>query len=201
MKKQMIIALAAVAAMASGSAMAYEGGDWVFKAGITNVDPKQDNGLDGTLRIDDDTSVSLIGQWFFADAWSLELLASLPFEHEFTVDGAVGGSTQHLPPTLGIQYHFNTGGTVIPYIGLGANWTTFFSTETYGDLAGADVKLDDSFGVAAQAGIDYMFTDRLMMNLDLRYIQIESDVKVNGADAGKAKINPVIYGINIGYKF
>ena len=207
MKKQMIIALAAVAAMASGSAMAFEAGDWVFKAGITNVDPKQDNGTldtalgDLDLVIDDDTSVSLIGQWFFADAWSLELLASLPFEHEFTAGGNVGGSTQHLPPTLSVQYHFNTGGTVIPYIGLGANYTTFFSTETYGDLAGIDVELDDSFGVAAQAGIDYMFTDRLMMNLDLRYIQIESDVKVNGAGAGKAKINPVIYGINIGYKF
>ena len=208
MKKQMIIAMAAVAAMASGSVMAFEKGDWVFKAGLTNVDPKQDNGTvdlgDGNdldIVVDDDTSVSLIGQYFFTDAFAIELLASLPFEHDFTVGGLAGASTQHLPPTLSLQYHFNTGGTVIPYLGLGANWTTFFSTESYGDLAGADIKLDDSFGVAAQAGIDYMFTEKLMVNLDVRYIQIESDVKVGGAKVGTAKINPVTVGLNVGYRF
>ena len=39
------------------------------------------------------------------------------------------------------------------------------------------------------------------MNVDVRYIQIESDVKANGTKIGKAEINPVTVGINVGYRF
>ena len=81
MKKQMIIAMAAVAAMASGSAMAFEGGDWTFKAGVTNVDPKQDNsGVDGLdIAVSEDSAISLTGAYFFTSGLALELLASTPF--------------------------------------------------------------------------------------------------------------------------
>ena len=83
-----------------------------------------------------------------------------------------------------MQYHFNSGGTFIPYVGLGVNYTYFFSQKNYGDLAGANAELDDSFGYAVQAGIDYMFTEKLYMNVDVRYIQIEPDLKVGGSKIG-----------------
>jgi outer membrane protein len=213
MKKQMIIAVAAVAAMASGSAFAFEGGDWTFKGGITSVDPKQSNsGVDGLeIDVSEDTSMSLLGSYFFTPALSLELLASLPFEHAYAVaasdgSGTLGsGSTQHLPPTLSLQYHFNSGGTVIPYVGVGVNYTIFFSqknsAELTSNLGGAKAELDDSVGYALQAGIDYMFTDQLFMNLDLRYIDIEPDLKVGGTKIGTVEIDPTTVGINIGYKF
>ena len=211
MKKQMIIALAAVAAMASGSVFAFEGGDWTFKGGVTSVDPKQDNsGVDGLdIAVSEDSSLSLLGTYFFTPGLALELLASLPFEHAYVVsdaDGVLGaGSTKHLPPTLSLQYHFNSGGTIIPYVGVGLNYTVFFSQKNNAQLteslAGATAKLDDSTGYALQAGLDYMFTDQLFMNLDLRYIDIEPDLKVDGAKVGTVKINPTTVGINIGYKF
>jgi outer membrane protein len=211
MKKQMIIALAAVAAMASGSAMAFEKGDWTFKAGVTSVDPQQDNsGVDGLdIDVSEDSSVSLLGSYFFTPALSLELLASLPFEHAYVVsneEGALGGgSTKHLPPTLSLQYHFNSGGTIIPYVGLGVNYTIFFSQENGAalteSLGGAKAELENSVGYALQAGLDYMFTDQLFMNLDVRYIDIEPDLKVGGAKAGTVKINPTTIGLNVGYRF
>jgi len=211
MKKQMIIALAAVAAMASGSAMAFEGGDWTFKAGITNVDPQQDNsGVDGLdIDVSEDTALSLTGAYFFTPGLALELLASTPFEHAYVVSNETGvlgsGSTQHLPPTLSLQYHFNSGGTIIPYLGVGVNYTIFFSQENSAllteNLGGAKAELDDSAGYALQAGLDYMFTDNLFMNLDLRYIDIEPDLKIGGSKVGTVKINPTTVGINVGYKF
>ena len=213
MNKQMIIALAAVAAMASGTASAFEAGDWVFKAGTTNVDPEQKNGSPAGLDVvvDDDSSLSLTGGYFITSAIAVELLASLPFEHDYAVAGLVGGSTKHLPPTLSIQYHFNSGGTFIPYVGIGVNYTTFFSQKTYGlleefrqspdGLNGAKVELDDSYGLALQAGIDYMFTEKLFMNVDVRYIDIEPDLKVGGSKVGKVEINPTTVGLNVGYRF
>jgi outer membrane protein len=212
MKKQMIIALAAVAAMASGSAMAFEKGDWTFKAGVTSVDPKQNNsGVDGLdIDVSEDSSVSLLGSYFFTPALSLELLASLPFEHAYVVsneEGALGGgSTKHLPPTLSLQYHFNSGGTIIPYVGVGVNYTIFFSQKSSFDssvpgLDGASTKLENSAGYALQAGLDYMFTENLFMNVDLRYIDIEPDLKLNGTKVGTVKINPTLVGLNVGYRF
>jgi outer membrane protein len=208
MKKQMIIALAAVAAMASGSAFAYEAGDWTFKAGLTNVNPEQTNGnlalgsTDlGELVVEDATTLSLLGVWHISPSFGLELLASLPFDHDFSVGGAVGGTTKQLPPTLSLQYYFNTEGKFIPYVGVGVNYTNFFSTKTFGDLAGVDVDIEDSWGGAVQAGIDYFVSEQMFMNLDVRWIQIESDVKVNGANVGQADINPVVIGINVGYLF
>ena len=214
MKREALIKLAAVAAVSTltaAPAFAFESGDWVFKSGLTSVDPEQGNGTvdvgSGPLgiEIDDDTSLSLTGAYFLTPAIAVELLASLPFEHDFTVAGLAGGSTKHLPPTLGLQYHFNSAGSVVPYVGVGVNWTTFFSTKNYGQLAAATgdakLELDDSFGYALQIGADYMFTDELFMNVDVRYIQIESDVKANGTKIGKAEINPVTVGINVGYRF
>lgn len=195
--------IAAVAALLSGPAAAYDAGEWTFKAGLTNIDPEQTNGdtLAGELVIDDDSSLSLLGTYFVADNIGIELLASLPFEHDWTVGGAVGGSVQHLPPTLSVQYFFNNNGPLVPYVGLGLNYTIFFSEEAFGDLAGANIDLEDSFGIAAQVGADYNFTDQLFMNLDVRYIQIESDVSVNGAVIGEAEINPLVVGLNVGYRF
>ena len=211
MKKQMIIAMAAVAAMASGSVMAFEGGDWTFKAGVTNVDPKQGNsGVDGLeIDVSEDSAISLTGAYFFTPGLALELLASTPFEHAYVVsnaDGVLGtGSTQHLPPTLSLQYHFNSGGTIIPYVGVGVNYTVFFSQKNSAQLTeslgGATAKLDDSAGYALQAGLDYMFTDQLFMNVDLRYIDIEPDLKVDGTKVGTVKINPTTVGLNVGYRF
>jgi len=218
MKNALSISLAAFAAtslLISGSALAYEAGDWRVTAGMTTVDPEQDNGslAGGALdvAVEDDTQLTFTGAYMVTPAWGLELLASLPFEHDFSLNGVTpdvngstfnaAGSTQHLPPTLTVQYHFNSAGKLIPYLGLGVNYTIFFSEKTYGALGEADLDLDNSVGVALQAGVDYMIDDNFFVNLDLRYINIESDAKLNGQDIGTVDINPTTVGLSLGYRF
>jgi len=201
MNKTLVAAVSAAAILAgafSTSAMAArEGGDWIFRAGMTNVDPKQVADSDLNLTIDDDTAVSLTGVYMFTDGFGIELLASTPFEHDFSVDGVQVGSTKHLPPTLNLQYYFNAAGEFHPYVGAGINYTTFFSTKSAID----GLKLDDSFGYDVQAGVDFEISERLLLNLDVRWIKIESDVKVDGDKIGTAKIDPMTVGINLGWKF
>jgi outer membrane protein len=221
MKNALSISLAALAAtslLISGSALAYEAGDWRFTAGMTSVDPEQDNGsvageiVPGGLDVivDDDTTLTFTGAYMFTPAWGVELLASLPYEHDFTVGGLATGSTKHLPPTLTVQYRFNSAGKLIPYLGLGVNYTLFFSEKTTGQLestldgivgGSADLDLDNSVGVALQAGVDYMIDDNFFVNLDLRYISIEPDAEVNGIDIGTVDINPTLVGLSLGYRF
>ena len=181
-------------------AIAFEPGDWLIRAGVTNVDPKSNN--HDVVSVDDGTSATITFTYMMTDIWGLEVLAAYPFEHDIELlDGTEVGSTKHLPPTVSIQYHFRPTESFQPYIGVGINYTDFFSEKTTGPLEGTNLKLGASWGLAGQLGFDVLISENWFLNMDLRYINIESDAKLNGASLGTVKIDPWIYGAHIGVRF
>jgi len=223
MKKALTMALLAVMAGGSVMAQAYEKGDWVLRAGATTVDPDTDSELiDPSIPykvdVDDDTQLGLIPLYMATEKVAIELLAATPFEHDISIDGTsiAAGSTKHLPPTLSVQWHPRGGlDGWQPYIGLGVNYTIFFDEDADNELIeflgvdDADLDLDDSFGLAAQAGVDIPFSEHWAVNFAVWYIDIDTTAevtaKVNGATAAKVKFNvdldPWVYNIGIAYKF
>jgi outer membrane protein len=116
--------------------------------------------------------------------------------------------TKVLPPTLTLQYHFLPNSSVRPYIGAGLNYTYFFDEEVVGvlDQPDAKVKLDSSWGLAAQAGVDIDVGDDWFINFDVKYLDIDTEARFSGINlVGSANINtdidPFVYGIGIGRKF
>lgn len=207
MKQKLFPALlAAGLAVATAPAFAQSAGDWTLGVGVHQVDPKSDNGTlaGGTLplSIDSDARPSLTFEYFLRDNLGLEVLAAWPFQHDISVKG-VGrvGSTRHLPPTVTLQYHFNDKGVVSPLVGVGLNYTTFFSEDTRGALEGADLKLGDSWGLAAHAGLDFRVSEKAAIRVDVRWIDIDSSVRVDGACLGTANIDPLVYGAAYVMKF
>ena len=187
-------------AIAAGPAAAAEAGDWTFRAGPYLVAPKSDNS--DIVSVDDGYSLGFTLSYNYSDSWAVELLAATPFSHDINLNG--GGKvaeTKHLPPTLSIQYHWVNETAFRPYVGLGLNYTTFFDESTEGALAGSDLSLDDSFGFASQLGANFMLNDRWDLNIDIRWINIETDATLDGADIGTVEIDPVVGGINLGYRF
>lgn len=199
-----MLALAACLACA-GSAHAAERGDWVVKFGAHAVSPKSDNGrlAGGALKADvgDDVRPTVSLEYFLTPNWGLEVLGALPFEHEVKLDGAHAADVKHLPPTVSIQYHFLPDRTFSPFVGVGVNYTRFFGIEERGPLAGARLDLSDSWGPAVHAGFDVNFDERWLLTFDLRWIGIETDAKVDGAKVGTVKIDPLVYGVAVGYRF
>lgn len=197
--------LAALAAAFALPAAAQSRGDWTLGLGVHNVDPKSDNGsLDATAlglgplpptEVGNSVRPTITAEYFIRDNLGLEVLASLPFQHDIDIRG-VGrvGSTKHLPPTVSLQYHFANASRATPFVGVGVNYTTFFSEDTTGALAGTDLSLDDSWGLAAHAGIDFAVGARSAIRLDARWIDIDTDVEVNGTRVGTANIDPLVYG-------
>ena len=61
-------------------------------------------------------------------------------------------------------------------------------------LAGSDLELDDSWGLAAHVGIDFKVSDRSAIRVDARWMDIDTDVKLDGADLGTVNIDPLVYG-------
>ncbi len=136
------------------------------------------------------------------DTWGVELLGALPFKHDISlINGPRVGSTKHLPPTLSVVYYLLPAAQFQPYLGLGVNVTLFFDEDTRGALAGSDLDLDTSVGAAAVIGLDVDLGDNWFLNADVRYMDIETDAKLDGADLETVKIDPWAFGLNVGYRF
>ncbi len=197
----LVLALGGTAA----PAFAQQTGEWTLSIGAHQVDPKSDNGslVNGALDVEvgSDVKPTITAEYFIRDNLGIEVLASWPFEHDLNIKGLGRiGSTKHLPPTVSLQYHFGNG-PVKPFVGAGVNFTLFMSEETTGALAGNDISLSNSFGVAAHAGIDFDVSERGSIRVDARWIDIDTDVELNGTDIGEVNIDPLVYGAAYVIKF
>lgn len=195
--KRMVSALALTSALAAlaAPALAQQQGDWTVGVGIANVNPKSGNGtlVSAAADIDDGTALSLTVEYFFRDNWGVELLAASPFEHDIRLNGAFAASAKQLPPTCRSTITSRPCGKVKPFLGLGLNYTTFFEEET----ALGTLDLDDSFGVAVNAGADYQISDNGALRFNVRWMDIDTDATLNGASIGTAEIDPVV--VNLAY--
>jgi len=224
-----LLTVAITAAMASGSlaVQAYEEGDWIVRVGATTVAPNEDSDsiviptdpatvLDG-VDVDDDTQLGLIGAYMITDNFGLELLAATPFEHDIGISGTglSAGSAKQLPPTLSLQWYPRGGKSGWqPYVGVGLNYTYFFDEDVDADLEAAlgeligasdvDLDLDNSFGFAAQAGVDFPLGEHWGLNAGVWYIDIDTTANVK-TDVGNVEfdvdIDPWVYNLGIVYKF
>ena len=205
------LALAVALGLSATPALAQTAGSWTVGVGAHNVEPKSGNGTLvatplGDLTMDVGTNVrpTITAEYFVKDNLGIEVLAALPFQHDIAVTG-VGkvGSTKHLPPTVSLQYHFGQG-KVKPFVGLGVNYTRFFSTKTEGPIAGAELELSDSWGLAGHVGIDFQVGAKGAIRVDYRSIDIDTKAKLNGANLGSrntVNIDPSVYGIAYVFAF
>lgn len=204
MNKTLIaLALSAAACVAyAPSAHAYQAGDWVARVGLGSVNPKSDNGtLAGTLDLEVGTDVkpTLALSYFLTDHVAAQVLAAWPFDHDYDLNGARSGSLRHLPPTVTFQYHFNPTGPVNFYVGAGVNYTFIYDEEIA--IPGSKLELDNSFGLAAELGLEFALNDNWTVGGQLWWVDIDSDAKLDGADIGTANVDPIVLGIDFAYKF
>ncbi|HCE53267.1 MAG TPA: outer membrane protein OmpW [Shewanella baltica] len=206
-----LIAATLLAAGFSASVSAHQAGDIIVRAGAVVVAPNESSdpvATFGEFKVSNNTQLGLNFGYMLTDNFGVELLAATPFSHDVSLAG-VGkiAETKQLPPTLVAQYYFGNSQSVVrPYIGVGVNYTNFYDNEFTNDLGGAltDLSMTTSWGLAAQAGIDYQVSKNWLVNASVWYAQISSDVKfklsgdtvVIGTD-----IDPWVYMVSVGYTF
>ena len=148
------------------------------------------------LTINDKTIPEVDITYFFNKNIAAELILTVPQKHTLRAGGAPIGTLKHLPPTLTVQYHFDLGGFK-PYVGAGLNYTRFSSVHLP-----AGVSIDrNSFGPALQAGVDIPLSKNLYLNFDVKKVYIKTDVAAGGAKLGTFKVDPVLVGVGLGYRF
>ncbi|KEK28862.1 outer membrane protein W precursor [Shewanella xiamenensis] len=205
-----LIAATLLAAGFSASVSAHQAGDIIVRAGAVVVAPNEssdDVAGNGEFQISNNTQLGLNFGYMLTDNFGVELLAATPFSHDVSLGGNKIAETKHLPPTLVAQYYFgNAQSALRPYVGVGVNYTNFFDNEFTNDLNGAltDLSMSTSWGLAAQAGIDYQVNKNWLVNASVWYAQISTDVKFKLAGDTKVidtDINPWVYMVSVGYTF
>lgn len=222
MKKRVLTTILLLA-MVLGIGAPAAADDWIIRLRGINVAPDASSGAiasNGTdiagsgVDVDDATVPELDITYMLNDNWGLELILAVP-PHDISATGSLASLGQFaevtlLPPALTLQYHFAPEARFRPYVGAGINFTLFFDEETtdaFNTAVGGvtDFDLDESFGFAAQIGVDIGPPDGWFFNLDLKYVDLSTTAEIQTGALGllsvDVDIDPIIYGIGFGKRF
>ncbi len=220
------VALAAAIGMAAANGAAAQDGTAAaavrgkqagdFLIGLSAIGVLPEQGGAGTVDViggRPQASNSATGQldftYFVTPNLALNLIAATT-KHDVEVRGsALGdvdlGTVWALPPTLTLQYHPFPRERVSPYVGLGINYTVFYSEGGTRNAAVTDVKIDNSWSMAFNLGLDVEVTPNWLFNFDVKRLQfLEPEVTVDtviGRINARADLNPWVIGAGIRYRF
>jgi outer membrane protein len=209
-----MIAAAVACAVAAAPAMAQDvrgkqAGDIVLGAGLIGVLPSNggSTSIGGTPHASDTVTPQLDLTYFLTPNFAVNVIAATS-RHDVTVRNVPGAGTLDLgrvwalPPTVTFQYHPLPGSRISPYLGVGLNYTVFYG-EGGGRPAGINrVDVENAWGYAVNAGVDYEVAPSWMANIDVKRLWLSPDVRVNGgAVRGQADLDPWIVGASVRYRF
>lgn len=219
MMKLLFVPAAAAAALLAMPAQAKQG-DVLVRVRAIMVAPNEDSGsvLPGfpgeEVKVDNSVMPEIDISYMATDRIGFELIAATTKHSASGTTGTTGAigklaSTWVLPPTLTAQYHPIAEGPVRPYVGAGVNYTLFYSEDASGALEGAvgptKVHMSDSFGWALQAGVDVDLNERIFVNFDIKYIDIDTTARLTTTAAGvqrvRVHLDPIVAGVGLGMRF
>lgn len=216
MRSKLLLCLTAATILAQPAFA--EAGDVLVRVRAIDVVPTEESGPvlpafpGGEVSVDDSIMPEIDFTYMLSNNVGAELILATT-KHHVGGEGDLGGlgnvaSTWVLPPTLTLQYHFAPDAKVRPYVGAGVNYTIFYSEDSSDSLDAAigatDVKLDNSFGYALQAGLDFDLTEKVFANVDVKYIDIDTTATLTtGASTNKVDVSldPLVFGVGLGMRF
>ncbi|WP_286997148.1 MULTISPECIES: OmpW/AlkL family protein [Comamonas] len=197
--KKTLLAVAALCALTSGAAMAQQqDGKWQVRVRAVNLDAANKGAAaDKGISVNDKVIPELDISYYFTPNFAAELILTYPQKHNVRAGADKIGSLKHLPPTLLAQYHFTNFGAFKPYVGAGINYTRFSSAKLDG---GGDIDMKkNSWGGALQVGFDYALDKNWSLNFDVKKVYINTTIHTGGL--GKFKVDPLLVGVGVGYRF
>lgn len=213
-----LMGLALAATALTSTPAAAKAGDVLIRVRAIAVIPNESSGPvlptfpGGSVGVGNSVMPEIDFTYMASDHIGLELIAATT-RHGLSGRGSLSalpdlGHTWVLPPTLTLQYHFTPEAKIRPYVGAGINYSLFYGEGTSGALDNAigksSLNLSNSFGWAAQAGMDFDLNEKMFLNLDIKYIDMSTTARITtGAlvNSVDVKINPIVVGVGIGMRF
>ncbi|MBI5921613.1 MAG: OmpW family protein [Betaproteobacteria bacterium] len=211
--KKSVMLVSVLAALGSGAALAQQTeGNWMVRVRAVEIEPVKDSNAIAALALPADAVYvheKLIPEvdftYFFTKNIAAELVLTYPQELDVKVKGlGKVGKVDALPPTLSIQYHFTPDADFRPYVGAGINYTRFSSVSlpVVNAATNANSTLSkSSVGGSLQIGFDYKIAQNVFINVDIKKVYMDTDLKVGGTKVSTVTTDPVLVGIGVGMRF
>jgi outer membrane protein len=158
------------------------------------------------------------------DNFDIEAAFGLPPTHDVNIvvrnpalpasaqalNGQVGARVRQVAPTVFLNYNFADKDAMLrPFIGLGVNYTTFDkadSTAQGNALNGGptSLSLEDSFGLAAQVGLNMKLNDRWSLSAALSTASVRTKLTTNTLGilrSSEIKFRPTVFVLAAGFSF
>ena len=138
-----------------------------------------------------------------------QLSPALP-AHIQNLNGAVIAKVRQIAPTLFVNYKFGEASSAFrPFVGVGVNYTNFDkreSTALGNQLNGGptDIRLTDSWGLAAQAGLSYRLIYKWSLNAAVATARVKTHLTATTAGLARKidiRFRPTVFTLSAGYVF
>jgi outer membrane protein len=196
--KKITIAVAALTLL-SGAAFA-EQSPWMVRARGVGLDMANKDSTALGLSVNNKTIPEVDISYFINKNVAVELILTVPQKQTVNSSALATdiGTFKHLPPVITLQYHFDNFADFKPYVGAGLNYTQITQVNLLD--GGANIN-SHSWGAALQAGVDFPIDKNLSFNIDIKKVNLKTDVFVGGDNKGVLKLNPTLIGVGLGYRF
>lgn len=192
----------------------------IGRFGWMTTDASQDlEGISDTnpvrLEVDDETGYGAAINVYFTNHFSAELGGWLIEPDAIVTE--TGDITAILlnpqtiiPITAVLQYHFSPDGAWDLYVGAGGAWVLIDDIEgNPEDLEEEDIQrieFDDDAGLAANLGLNVALTDTILLNIDVKYVPLESASTVvfgsgEARPGSDISFNPLIVSLGASLRF
>ncbi|ABA89617.1 OmpW family outer membrane protein [Syntrophotalea carbinolica DSM 2380] len=168
-----------------------------------NPDVDSVNPTASLISAEDTMTGGLTLEYFFTPNFSTELVAAIAHVDLEVGDNKVGsGEAWLLPPSLYIKYHPMPQWKVSPYVGVGVDWVYAWDETVVVGGQRYSLDIEDSFGWAAKVGADIKITENLYANVDVMYLDNETEVNSSaGLDGTDLDLKVWSYNIGMKYRF
>ena len=196
--KKITIAVAALT-LFSGAAFA-EQSPWMVRARGVGLDMANKDSTALGLSVNNKTIPEVDISYFINKNVAVELILTVPQKQTVNSSALATdiGTFKHLPPVMTLQYHFDNFADFKPYVGAGLNYTQITQVNLLD--GGANIN-SHSWGAALQAGVDFPIDKNLSFNIDIKKLNLKTDVFVGGDNKGILKLNPTLIGVGLGYRY
>jgi len=221
-----------VAPLALAAVSAWSQVSGTFKVGLTQIQPHSSSSdISGSftpsgLSLDVRSASTLFLSYSrpVTEHWSWELAAGLPPTHDVNIvvhnsalpasvqayNGQVGARARQIAPTLFANYNFGAANSQIrPFVGVGVNYTSFDkvdSTSANNALNGGvtSLSLSDSWGLAAQVGVNLKVNDKWSLSAALATAKVKTQLSSNTLGITRSAditLRPAVFTLALGYSF
>ena len=196
--KKITIAVAALT-LFSGASFA-EQSPCMLRARGVGLDMANKDSTALGLSVNNKTIPEVDISYFINKNVAVELILTVPQKQTVNSSALATdiGTFKHLPPVMTLQYHFDNFADFKPYVGAGLNYTQITQVNLLD--GGANIN-SHSWGAALQAGVDFPIDKNLSFNIDIKKLNLKTDVFVGGDNKGILKLNPTLIGVGLGYRY